>query len=125
LNIVFCFAFPALFKAIGWMPFGGLALAMSVSTGIETITLFMLLRRRLNGIQGRDLVTGTGAAVLGTLGLSAAIVWWLQISLHYPAAVITLAGVAVGGIIYGLVLYLLRVPELKSLVRVALRFIHR
>ena len=107
------------------MPLGGLALAMSVSTGIETTTLFFLLRRRLQGIQGKDLAKGTGAAMLGTFGMSAAIVVWLQSSQRYPAAVVTLAGVAIGGVIYGVILVLLRVPELKSLGRYAQRFIHR
>jgi len=125
LNVSFCFSFSALFSRIGWMPLGGLALAMSVSTGIETTTLFLLLRKRLHGIQARELTRGTGAAVLGTLGMSAGIVLWLQASRHYPAAVTTLAGVAIGGIIYGVVLVLLRVPELKSLGRYAQRFIHR
>jgi putative peptidoglycan lipid II flippase len=125
LNIGFCFAFPALFSRIGWMAFGGLALAMSVSTGIETTTLFLLLRKRLHGIQARELARGTGAAVIGTLGMSAGIVFWLQASRHYSTALITLSGVAIGGIIYGVVLLLLRVPELKSLGRYAQRFIHR
>ena len=125
LNIVFCFAFSALFSRIGWMPLGGLALAISFSTAIETTTLFFLLRKRLHGIQGKDLVKGTGAAVIGMLGMSAAIVFWLQGGQHYPAALTTLAGVAIGGIIYGLVLLLLRVPELRSLGRVAQRFIRR
>ena len=107
------------------MPLGGLALAISISTAIETTTLFLLLRKRLHGIQGGELAKGTAAAVLGTLGLSAAIVFWLQASQHYPATLTTLAGVAIGGIIYGLVLLLLRVPELKSLGKVAQRFIHR
>jgi putative peptidoglycan lipid II flippase len=125
LNVVFCFAFPALFSRIGWMPLGGLALAMSVSTGIETTTLFLLLRKRLNGIQGRGLAKGTGMALLGTLGMSVGIVFWLQASRQYPAAVVTLAGVAIGGIIYAVALLALRVPELKSLGRYAQRFIHR
>jgi hypothetical protein len=57
--------------------------------------------------------------------MSAAIVFWLQAGQHYSAALKTLAGVVIGGIIYGLVLLLLRVPELKSLGRFAQRFIHR
>jgi putative peptidoglycan lipid II flippase len=125
LNIAFCFGFSALFSRIGWMPLGGLALAMSVSTGIETTTLFFLLRRRLKGIQAKELARGAGAALLGTMGMSAAIVFWLQAGQHYSAALKTLAGVVIGGIIYGLVLLLLRVPELKSLGRFAQRFIHR
>jgi putative peptidoglycan lipid II flippase len=125
LNILFCFAFSALFSRIGWMPLGGLAFAISFSTAIETTTLFLLLRKRLHGIQGKELAKGTIAAVIGTLGMSAAIIFWLQSSQHYSAALTTLVGVAIGGIIYGLLLLLLRVPELKSLGRYAQRFIHR
>jgi putative peptidoglycan lipid II flippase len=125
LNIVFCFAFTTLFKKFGWMPLGGLALAISFSTAIETTTLFLLLRKRLNGIQGKELAKGTGAAFLGTLGMSAAIVFWLQAMQHYSATLTTLSGVAIGGVIYGLVLLLLRVPELKSLWRYAQRIINR
>jgi hypothetical protein len=68
---------------------------------------------------------GAGAAVIGTLGMSVAIIFWIQGSQHYPAALTTLAGVAIGGVIYGLVLLLLRVPELKSLGRLASRFLKR
>jgi putative peptidoglycan lipid II flippase len=125
LNVAFCFAFSALFKSIGWMPLGGLALAMSVSTGIETTTLFFLLRKRMHGIQARNLARGTGSAVLGTLCMSVVIIFWLNGSQIYPAALTTLAGVAIGGVIYGLVLLLLQVPELKSLWRYAQRFSHR
>jgi putative peptidoglycan lipid II flippase len=125
LNIAFCFGFSALFSRIGWMPLGGLAFAISLSTAIETSTLFILLRKRLHGIQARELGKGAGAAVVGTLGMSIAILFWLHVGQHYPAALITLAGVALGGIIYGLVLWLLRVPELKSLGRLASRFLKR
>ncbi len=125
LNIVFCFAFAALFGKIGWMPLGGLALSISLSTAIETTTLFLLLRKRLKGIQGTELAKGTGLAFLGTVGMSGVIVFWLH-SMHlYPAALITLGGVVIGGVIYGLVLLLLQVPELKSLWSYGQRFIHR
>jgi len=45
LNVVFSFAFAALFKQIGWMPHGGLALANSLATALETIALLVLMRR--------------------------------------------------------------------------------
>ncbi len=125
LNIGFCFAFSAFFNWIGWMPLGGLALAMSVSTGIETTTLFIMLRKRLHGIQGKDLAKGAGAAVIGTLGMSAAILFWMNNSQNYSATLITLGGVFLGGIVYGLILFLLHVPELNSLGSYAGRIIHR
>ncbi|MGB8213860.1 MAG: murein biosynthesis integral membrane protein MurJ [Anaerolineales bacterium] len=125
LNVAFCFVFTAWFKQIGWMPLGGLALSISLSTAIETSSLFLLLRKRLKGIQGMELLKGTGAAALGTLGMSAAILLWLHAMQNYPAAFITLGGVALGSVLYGLVLFLLRVPELKSLLLFAKRIVHR
>jgi putative peptidoglycan lipid II flippase len=115
LNIVFSLLFAALFKKIGWMPLGGLALAISLSTALETTTLFLLLRKRLKGFQGRELIMGAFSAVLGTLVMSAALVLWLQALHRYPAALTTLGGVVIGSVIYGLVLIVLRVPELRSL----------
>jgi putative peptidoglycan lipid II flippase len=123
LNILLCFAFTALFNRLGWMPLGGLALAISLSTAIETTTLFFLLRKRLKGIQGRHLAKGFGAAALGTLGMVAALLVWLQgmntytasLSTFTAAGITTLGGVAIGGAIYALILILLRVPEVGSL----------
>jgi putative peptidoglycan lipid II flippase len=115
LNILFSIFFVLWFYKIGWMPLGGLALAMSLSTAIETTTLFLLLRKRLHGIQAAQLAKGTGAAALATLAMSVAIIIWLQVMRNYPAAWITLGGTVIGAALYGLVLVLLRVPELHIL----------
>jgi putative peptidoglycan lipid II flippase len=123
LNIVFCFIFTALFEKLGWMPLGGLALSISLSTAIETTTLFLLLRKRLHGIQIRKLSLGTGIAVLGTLGMSAGLLGWMKAVAHLPSLIITLGGVIVGTTIYSLILIFLRVPELKSLWAYAKRFL--
>jgi len=115
LNIIFSILFVLWFNRIGWMPLGGFALAMSLSTAIETTTLFLLLRKRLHGIQAAQLAEGTGAAALATLAMSVAIIIWLQVMRNYPAALITLGGTVIGAALYGLVLVLLRVPELHLL----------
>jgi putative peptidoglycan lipid II flippase len=115
VNIIFCLAFTHWFSRIGWMPLGGLALAISLSTALETTTLFLLLRRRLKGIHGMDLSKGAGAALLATFGMSATILYWLHVTHHYSAAIIVLGGVAIGGTIYGIILILLHVPEISIL----------
>jgi putative peptidoglycan lipid II flippase len=50
LNVIFSFAFSALFENIGWMPHGGLALANSLATALEVTALLIIMRTRLNGI---------------------------------------------------------------------------
>lgn len=115
LSIVFSLLFSALFENLGWMPHGGLALAVSVSTGLEVTTLYLIMRKRLGGIHDRDLARGFGSAALGTLGMAAILVAWLRLTGSAPAALTTLGGVAIGGIVYGLALILLRVPEVRTL----------
>ena len=78
LNIVFSFAFSALFASLGWMPHGGLALALSVSTALEMSALFILMRRRLKGLDSMNIGRGLLQAGLATLVMSAFILGWLH-----------------------------------------------
>jgi putative peptidoglycan lipid II flippase len=121
LNVGLSYTFAALFTRLGWMPHGGLALANSLATALETTTLYLLMRKRLNGIHGQEIAKGFGAAALGTLGMIAALVFWMQFTGSAPAALTTLGGVALGGAIYGLVLILLRVPEIHKLFQLVKR----
>ncbi len=58
LNVVFSITFSKLFESIGWMPHGGLALANSFATALEAIALFIVMRKRLNGIEGKFIMRG-------------------------------------------------------------------
>jgi putative peptidoglycan lipid II flippase len=115
LNILFSLAFSAWFTKIGWMPLGGLALATSVAAAIEATLLLILMRKKLNGILAGQLVRGAGAATLGTLVMSAGLVGWLQLIHPSSLALTSLGGVVVGVAIYGVVMMLLRISEVKSL----------
>lgn len=115
LNVALSFGFSALFERLGWMPHGGLALANSLATALEALTLYLLMRRRLDGIEGRRIAGGLGAAALATLGMSAALLAWLLLADRLPTPVIALGGVALGGAVYALALAGLRLPELQSL----------
>jgi putative peptidoglycan lipid II flippase len=114
LNIVFSFAFSALFERLGWMPHGGLALANSFATALEMTALLLLMQRRLKGINGRYLLRGLGQAALATLSMSAAVWLWLGAA-QAPAWILALGGVAIGTLVYFLVIWALKVPELSIL----------
>ncbi|MGA2505525.1 MAG: murein biosynthesis integral membrane protein MurJ [Anaerolineales bacterium] len=116
LNILFSIAFPIWFQQMGLMPLGGLALAITLETVIETTVMFFLLRKRIHGIHARSLAKGTAAALLATLFMSAALLGWTRVMASHSAALITLGGVLTGGVVYALVLILLRVPEIHSVV---------
>jgi putative peptidoglycan lipid II flippase len=125
LSIGLSLVFAPFFLTVGWMPHGGLALAVSVSTALEVTTLFLIMRKWLNGIHGPDIAKGFGAAALGTLGMIAALVFWMRAAGSAHAALTTLGGVAIGGSVYGLILILLRVPEVRSLFEMVRGRLHR
>ena len=117
LNVVFSFAFAALFPRFGWVALGGLALANSLATALEAIALFVVMRKRLDGIEGAHIGRGLVQAAAGGLGMSLALAMWNQLggSLNRWAA--GLGGVAIGGLVYGLIMIVLRVPEIQSLIQ--------
>jgi putative peptidoglycan lipid II flippase len=78
LNIGLSIVLARLFTSLGWMPHGGLALANTLATAIETTTLYLFLRRRLSGVNGIQIIKGLAAAILGTLAMAAVLFFWQQ-----------------------------------------------
>ena len=116
LNVVFSFVFSSLFNKIGWLPLGGLALANSFATALEVTVLLIIMRKRLNGIEEFHILKGGLLSTAGTLGMSAAVLFCLQFFTEQPAWLLTISGIATGGLAYALTMAALRVPELKMLV---------
>ena len=121
LNLLFSLAFSALFTQIGWMPHGGLALANSLATALEMCGLLYLMRRRLGGLEGEDLRRGVIKAVTATLAMSLALWAWLRLAGGLPAWLVAGGGVALGGVIYALGAWALRVREAGQLLGAVLR----
>jgi len=116
LNVVFSFAFSALFSSLGWMPHGGLALALSVSTALEMSALFVLMRRRLKGLDTLTIGRGLLQSALATIVMSAIILGWLNLGSSYSIWIVAPVGILAGGMVYALVMWVLRVPELSELI---------
>jgi putative peptidoglycan lipid II flippase len=121
LNVVFSFTFARWFSQIGWMPHGGLALANSLATALEAAALFLVMRRRLNGIEGRYLARGFAACALASIGMGIAVWLWLQATGSLTDWVVALGGVVLGGFVYGAAVVLLRVPEIQTLMSAIVR----
>jgi putative peptidoglycan lipid II flippase len=115
LNVVFSIAFANLFQRIGWMPHGGLALANSLATALEATALIILMRRRLNGLHGTQVLRGLGQAGLAALGMGVTLGFWMQAAGGMSRWIVGLGGIAIGGTIYGLSVWMLRVPEVHML----------
>jgi putative peptidoglycan lipid II flippase len=103
-----------------WMPLGGLALANSVATIVETLALSWLLRRRLGGWDGHHFTSSAWRTVLSGAGM-AVVVLLLQRYLPTRGAwALGIGGVTVGASAYLALSMLLRVPEV-ALVRDTVR----
>jgi putative peptidoglycan lipid II flippase len=116
LNLVFSLAFSAIFEQIGWMPHGGLALANSLATALEMVGLLILMRRRLNGLNGHAILGGAGQAALATLAMSMVLILWIHQTAGRPVWLIAGGGILAGGAVFGVVVLALGVQEAKSLV---------
>jgi putative peptidoglycan lipid II flippase len=121
LNVVFSIAFAKLFESIGWMPHGGLALANSLATALEAVVLFIVMRKRLNGIEGSHILRGAIPSAAGVAAMSLAIWGWLILGQNFSAWILAPLGVVIGGGIYFAALWILRVPELQYMVNGVLR----
>ena len=126
LNVVFSFAFARLFRQVGWMPHGGLALANSLATALEATALFIVMHYRLRGIEGSYLVRGFAACAVASLGMGAGLWFWTQATGSLNRWIVALGGVALGGILYGIIVLVLRVPEIRILMNaIAKRVVRR
>lgn len=115
LNVVFSIAFAALFERIGWMPHGGLALANSLATALEMVLLMILMRKRLSGLNGASIARGFGQAALAALGMGIALFWWIQAEITSATWLVALGGIVIGGVIYLLGIWILKVPEMREI----------
>jgi putative peptidoglycan lipid II flippase len=116
LNVLFSVLFSKWFASIGWMPHGGLALANSFATALEAVALFIVMRKRLNGIEGDHILRGAIPATISALAMGLALFGLLRAGENLSAWILTPAGVLLGGGVYFAVLFLLRVPELHTMV---------
>jgi putative peptidoglycan lipid II flippase len=124
ISIGLSLVFSSLFRGAGWMPLGGLALAVSVSTALEVTVLFLLLRRRLVHLQIGSILQSFLAAALGSIFLVAALWFWVRWNAGSRASIITMGGVVIGGIIYGVVLLLIKNKEAMAVMNYFRKRIH-
>lgn len=119
------------FPEQGWLAFGGVALGFSIANWLELIALLFLLRRKMQGIGGRQLWSGVWRMGLATVAM--ALVMWITVTaiparpdptlwqLLWTLFVPSLTG----GIVYLGVCRLLRVRELNAFVGIARRRLKR
>ena len=117
LNVGFSFAFSALFERVGWLPHGGLALANSLATALESVVLVVLMRKRLKGLEGGYVWKGVGISVLGTALMGAIVVGWTALIGEGSRLLVVFGALGLGVAAYGGLMWALKMPELMGMVR--------
>ena len=125
LNVIFSILLSQYFASIGWLPLGGLALANSFATALEATALFIFMRRRLNGIAGKQIVRGFIQASTATLAMIVVLFFWFNFKAVIPPWIFVLGGITVGGSVYLLAAVILGVPEIRLLTQSIQRRIQR
>ncbi len=118
LNILLSIALIPLFRTAGWEPLGGIALANSTATGLEMLALLVIMRRRLSGLEELSLFSSLAQAGAGVLGMVLVLAVWNSLTSAAPVWLAALGGIALGVAVYIAILYILRVSELRSLIRI-------
>ncbi len=117
LNVIFSFGFSTAFKSWGWMPHGGLALANTLATGLEMIGLILIMRKRLHGLNRKQIWTGVLKAFLAG-GIMAGSIWgWLSLIGSLSYWVVGLGGVLTGLVVYIAALGIFQTKELSQLLQ--------
>jgi putative peptidoglycan lipid II flippase len=125
LNILFSLTLPAVFLSWGWMPHGALALSNTIATSLEAITLLILMRRRLKGLEGGYVWSGIFKSSLATAAMIAALWGWLVWVRESSVWLVGLGGIAIGGAVYAVLMLVLRVEEVQIAMRYMAAWISR
>lgn len=116
-NILLSFVFSRLFSRIGWLPLGGLALANTTATAVESLALMAIMSRRLQGVGGRQILRTGILALAASAVMGLALFAWMSFFGDFNKFLVLVVGVGLGIAVYGVMLWLLKVPEAGSIVR--------
>lgn len=106
-------------------PFGGLALAMSIATAVESATLWIILRRRIGGIEERRVLGGAARTLVAALVMALAAGGIVRLLPDAHVLIQVLGAMVSGAVVFWLVALLLDVDEAELVPRLVLRRLRR
>jgi len=105
--------FSAVFSNLGWMLHGGLALANSTATVVESIILLILMKKKLNGINGKKIAETVIKSISASVGMGA-VIWFVKGPVNsYGSGQYVVISIIMGLVVYSLLLVLLRSSEIR------------
>ena len=96
---------------IGWPSHAGLALANTVATLLEMVALLLLVRRRLNGLEGRRTMVAFAKGGVAALVMGIVLLAWQAMLRGKGALVLGSGGILLGSAVYFGATVLLRAEE--------------
>ncbi len=121
LNVALSLTLPRVFRSAGLPPHAGLALANSIATLLELLALLALIRRRLDGLEGRRMLIAFARSGLASLVMGAALVGWRVALPGVGSLAVGGGGVVVGAVVYVAAALSLRMEELRAIANLARR----
>jgi putative peptidoglycan lipid II flippase len=115
LNVILSLTLTPVFLRLGWAPHGALALANSAATALESIALLWWIRRRVPGFTLSRLARGFAASAAAAGAMAGALWFWNQAAPGAGWAIWALGGVALGGAVFWLTAWGLRIAEARTL----------
>lgn len=120
LNVVFSLLFVQLFEALGadtfsHGPYAGLALANSLATALESLTLWVWLRRKIPSLNPRPVLQTASRTGLAALGMVTLVYVWLTVGNGLPALIQLIGGMGIGAGTFFAFAFGLKVKEASHL----------
>ncbi|MDO9120828.1 MAG: hypothetical protein Q7U31_03505, partial [Anaerolineaceae bacterium] len=97
----------------------------SLATFLEMGVLLFFMRRKLSGLEGSKVLDGVVKALAAGGMMSLALWGWLELTALLSIWMVALGGVAIGILVYVVGLFILRVPEIKTVLLLASRLVSR
>ena len=114
-NILLSLLFAWAFGEIGWLPLGGLALANSLATAVECLVLLQILRKRLKGLDGKQILRTALQALISSAVMGLVLFGWISYFGERNKYIVLVGGVIIGLVSYTIMLWLQKVPEFLSI----------
>jgi len=116
LNISLSLVLPGMFGRVGWPAHAGLALANAVAALLQLVVLMALIRRRMDGLEGRRTLAAFAKAGLASLAMGAALLAWQAVLPDVGPLVLGGGGAVLGVAVYLGTALVLRMEELRAVV---------
>jgi len=115
-NLGLSFLFTEIFSNLNWMPHGGLALANSTATAVESVILLILMKKKMKGIAAPKILDAVWKSLLGSMMMVVVILVVNNSLLQRSLVARTIVPILIGCMVYAFSMILLKVSEVSKVI---------